>query len=75
VGGPGPKRFARIVRAQVALGRLAVDGGRGGDLAQLAAELGYADQAHFTREMRELFGAAPGALAEIFKRLADPFNR
>jgi AraC-like DNA-binding protein len=69
--GVSPKRLARIVRAQAALRRVA-DGGA--DLAQLAADHGYADQAHLAREMRELFGAPPGELAEIFKRLSDPFN-
>ncbi len=53
--GIAPKRFARIVRFQHALRRL------GGSLdgAQLATELGYFDQAHLIRDMRELFGAVP----------------
>ncbi|WP_434316593.1 helix-turn-helix domain-containing protein [Leifsonia sp. P73] len=32
-------------------------------LAQLAAELGYADQAHFNREFRAVVGRTPGAYA------------
>jgi AraC-like DNA-binding protein len=50
-----PKRFVRVVRFQAAM--RALPGGRGG--AELAAELGYADQAHFIRDVRELFGASP----------------
>lgn len=46
-------RFQRFVRA--------VDSGRDG-LAELAAEAGFADQAHLTREVRTLAGLTPGAL-------------
>jgi AraC-like DNA-binding protein len=53
--GVAPKRFARIVRFQLALRRL--DGTQ--SWAQLATELGYFDQAHLIREMRELFGGVP----------------
>jgi AraC-like DNA-binding protein len=56
--GMGPKRFGRIVQA--ALRRL-VQGET--PLAELAADLGYADQAHLTRELRQLFGVAPARLA------------
>ena len=33
------------------------------DLARSAAELGYADQAHFTRDFRKVTGLTPGAFA------------
>jgi len=33
------------------------------DLAAIAAEVGYADQAHLTRECRQLAGLTPAALA------------
>jgi AraC-like DNA-binding protein len=57
--GYGPKTFARIVRFQRALARI-----RGGEpLAATAAECGYADQAHMSRDVAELAGRTPGALA------------
>jgi AraC-like DNA-binding protein len=62
--GLGPKRFARVVRAQAALRRLADD--PEADLAALAAELGFSDQAHLTRELRALTGLTP---TEILRRL------
>lgn len=58
--GYGPKTLARILRFQRFL-RLARMPARGG-LAFLAAEAGYADQAHLTREARRLTGLAPGAI-------------
>ncbi len=36
--------------------------GSGGDLAQVAFDLGYADQAHLTRECVRLAGVTPAAL-------------
>ena len=67
-----PKRFARIVRAQAALRRLAEVPAT--DLAAIAAELGFADHAHMTREVRAVAGASPARLAETFKRRADSFK-
>lgn len=56
--GYGPKTLDRVLRFQrfLSLGRPA-DG-----LARLAVELGYADQAHLTRETRRLSGLSPSAL-------------
>jgi len=56
--GVGPKRFARIRRFQRTLRAVR----KSGDipLGQLAAELGYSDQAHMTRDFREFSGATPG---------------
>ncbi len=62
--GLAPKRFARVVRFQAAL--RALPEGRGG--AALAVELGYADQAHFIRDVRELFGATPGEVVKLAGR-------
>jgi AraC-like DNA-binding protein len=60
--GYGPKLLARIIRFQRFL-RLAAANGR--HIAHLAADCGYADQAHLTREVKELSGLPPaGLLAE-----------
>jgi AraC-like DNA-binding protein len=61
--GYGPKRLDRVLRFQRFLRRApAVAGGDEG-LAGLAAELGYADQAHLTRECVVLSGLTPARLA------------
>jgi AraC-like DNA-binding protein len=53
-----PKRFARIMRFQHALRLLdQPDAALGG--ARAAAECGFADQAHFARDFRELAGCPP----------------
>ena len=58
--GMSPKRLARIARFQHALQTLhALDAGQRGTLT--AVECGYADQAHFVREFRELAGCPPEA--------------
>jgi hypothetical protein len=59
--GYGPKRFERIMRFQRFL-RLADTVGRGQGLATLAAEAGYADQAHLSRECASLAGSSPRTL-------------
>lgn len=56
--GYSPRTLARVLRLQRFL-RLA---GRGGDLARLAAEAGYADQPHLTRESARLAGLPAAAL-------------
>ncbi|HUR21731.1 MAG TPA: helix-turn-helix transcriptional regulator [Vicinamibacterales bacterium] len=54
-----PKRLARITRFQHALSILgASDAARPG--TRTAAACGYADQAHFIRDFRELAGCPPG---------------
>jgi AraC-like DNA-binding protein len=55
--GLGPKAVSRIVRFQAAQ-KLAKSGG---DWAGIAAECGYSDQAHLSREFRELAGDTPAA--------------
>ncbi|WP_407560039.1 helix-turn-helix transcriptional regulator [Streptomyces sp. 184] len=57
--GMPPGRVARIARLQHAVGRLADPSY---DLAAIAAICGYADQPHFTRDVRELTGLTPTAL-------------
>jgi AraC-like DNA-binding protein len=61
VGYP-PRLLARILRFQRFLRAARAAPAR--DLARLAAESGYADQAHLTRESRELGGLPPGALLD-----------
>jgi len=58
--GVTPKQLARIARMQRAAAAL----GRGApDLARLAVELGYFDQAHLGNDLRALLGVTPTALA------------
>ena len=59
--GLSPKRFARIVRLQTALRALPDGGSRAG----VAFDLGYCDQPHFLREVRELFGSTPGEIMRL----------
>ena len=63
--GYGPKTLHRVLRVRTWLDRLAASPDV--DLARLAAEAGYADQAHLTRECVQLTGLTPGAQA---RRLA-----
>jgi AraC-like DNA-binding protein len=60
VVGLSPKRLSRIVRLQRAIRMMDTleASGRG---ARTAAACGYADQAHFIRDCRELCGQAPAA--------------
>jgi AraC-like DNA-binding protein len=57
--GYSPRTLARILRLQRFLRLAARDGD---DLARLAAEAGYADQSHLTRECSELCGVPAGEL-------------
>ena len=57
--GYGPKTLDRVLRFQRFLARARRDG----DLARTAAELGYADQSHLTRECVRLSGLTPARLA------------
>lgn len=56
VGVP-PKTLARVLRCQRAIRLL--EQGAARDLATLAAECGYADQAHLSRDFRQLTGLPP----------------
>lgn len=59
--GYGPKTLARILRFQRMLA-LARQRASRGDLARLALDAGYADQAHMTAECTRLAGVPPGRL-------------
>lgn len=63
--GYGPKTFDRVLRFQrfLAAARGLADGDE--TLARLAAELGYADQAHLNRECLRLSGLTPRQLVEL----------
>jgi AraC-like DNA-binding protein len=67
--GYGPKTLQRVLRFQRFLALAQPSPARAGrvgreppDLARLAFEAGYADQAHLTRECRRLAGLPPAAL-------------
>jgi len=64
--GYGPKLLARVLRVQRFLERSerAAKARSAVPLASLAWELGYADQAHLTRDCRELSGLTPRALVD-----------
>ncbi|KRB22570.1 MULTISPECIES: helix-turn-helix domain-containing protein [Mesorhizobium] len=57
--GVGPKTLSRIVRFNRALG---LSRRQAADWADIAADCGYADQAHLVREFRDLAGDTPTAL-------------
>jgi AraC-like DNA-binding protein len=63
--GYGPKRLARILRLQRALGAATAPHPEGRSLARVAAEAGYADQAHFSNECLALAGAPPRDLLAV----------
>ncbi|WP_421578130.1 helix-turn-helix domain-containing protein [Shinella sp. M31] len=57
--GYGPKTLVRILRLQKLLGRI---GEHDSALAELAAETGFADQAHMSRDVLSLTGLTPGEI-------------
>lgn len=66
-----PKQFSRILRFQLALGRMHTGAPLGA--AALAQECGYYDQAHFTREFAALSGVTPAAyLSGLYKTAGRP---
>ena len=60
--GQTPGAAIRQMRADRASERV----GRGGDLAGVAADAGYADQSHMTREFLTIFGMTPGQYRGAF---------
>jgi AraC-like DNA-binding protein len=67
--GYGPKMMHRVLRFRHVIAQLS-EPGRPLDLAQLAVQAGYADQAHLTRETTKLAGQAPAALARSYAAAA-----
>jgi AraC-like DNA-binding protein len=70
--GVSPKVFCRIVRFNHAKSMIEKDADV--DLRQLAYECGYADQSHFTRNFREMFGRTPADYKALMKQAAKLFN-
>jgi AraC-like DNA-binding protein len=66
--GFSPKSYTRVTRLVRALALLARSDSMG--LAELAATVGYSDQAHMTREFQVLAGVTPGT----YRRLAPPMR-
>jgi AraC-like DNA-binding protein len=60
--GYGPKTLARVLRFQRVLALASRRGAARGDLARLALDAGYADQAHMTAEVTRLTGEPPSRL-------------
>jgi len=61
--GYGPKTLQRVLRFRRFVTLIDAAAGHPPDLATVAARVGYADQAHLTRECRALAGLTPAALA------------
>jgi AraC-like DNA-binding protein len=61
--GYGPKTLDRVLRFQRFVSLAPAVAGGDAALARVAAELGYADQAHLTRECVRLSGLSPARLA------------
>ena len=65
--GIGPKQAARRIRLQEAARAIAAHGDD--DLAAIAVQLGYADQAHLTSDFRSATGTTPGAYRRQLQQL------
>jgi AraC-like DNA-binding protein len=62
------KEFARVLRLQATI-RMLDDGGR--SMAELAIDVGFADQAHATREVRRVTGTTPARLRDALRNDRD----
>lgn len=65
--GVGPKLFARMVRFRSVL--KAIRGGAPPNWADVAADSGYADQAHLIRDFRQFAGCTPRVMLEDARNL------
>jgi len=66
VTGLTPTGYLRQIRLSHARARIV----EGEDLAGVAADAGFADQAHMTREFRRSFGYTPGQLSKGLRQIA-----
>jgi AraC-like DNA-binding protein len=64
--GYGPKTLDRILRFRRLISQAQAVSDGEVDLARLAADLGYADQAHMSRDSVRLTGMPPGRLASLW---------
>jgi AraC-like DNA-binding protein len=64
--GYGPKTLDRVLRFRHLVAQSGAIASGEGDLARVAADLGYADQAHMTRDCLRLSGLTPVQLAELW---------
>ena len=64
--GYGPKTLDRVLRFRRLVSRAQAVSDGEVDLARIAAELGYADQAHMTRDSVRLTGMSPAHLAALW---------
>lgn len=67
----GPKTLQRVLRLQRLLGALESGRDQTGGLARIAATSGYSDQAHLTRETRDLSGHSPVSVERALGALKD----
>lgn len=70
--GVTPKVFSRIVRFNHA--KSMIEKNADVDLRQLAYECGYADQSHFTRNFREMFGRTPAEYKALMQEATRLFR-
>jgi len=64
--GYGPKTLDRVLRFRRLVAQTGAIAAGESDLARVAADLGYADQAHMTRDCLRLSGLTPVQLAELW---------
>lgn len=64
--GYGPKTLDRVLRFRRLVAQSGAVAAGQSDLARVAADLGYADQAHMTRDCLRLSGLTPVRLAELW---------
>ena len=64
--GYGPKTLDRVLRFRRLVAQSGALASGESDLARVAADLGYADQAHMTRDCLRLSGLTPVRLAELW---------
>lgn len=66
--GLSPKQYQRLARHALLLTRLGNTQNKTPPLANLAAELGFADQSHMTRDMKHFTGILPGQFKTLIEQ-------